>query len=82
MKNIFTNSELAHTYANQSQQSGRNSSGSFYFDGKAIYSYGRHFPIANIVTNDNGNECMLFTYRTYFCDHMPNLAFGIEPNNT
>jgi hypothetical protein len=65
MKNIFTNSDLAHTYANQTQQSGRNSSGSFYFDGKAIYSYGRHFPIANIVTNDNGNECMLFTYRSY-----------------
>ena len=65
MKNIFTNSELAHTYANQSQQSGRNSSGSFYFDGKAIYSYGRHFPIAKIVRNESGNECMLFTYRSY-----------------
>jgi hypothetical protein len=65
MKNIFTNSELAHTYANQSQQSGRNSSGSFYFDGKAIYSYGRHFPIAKIVTNEQGLECMLFTYRNY-----------------
>ena len=65
MKNIFTNSELAHTYANQSQQSGRNSSGSFYFDGKAIYSYGRHFPIAKIVTNEQGLECMLFTYRSY-----------------
>lgn len=65
MKNIFTNSELAHTYANQSQQSGRNSSGSFYFDGKAIYSYGRHFPIAKIVRNEQGIECMLFTYRSY-----------------
>lgn len=65
MKNIFTNSELAHTYANQSQQSGRTSSGSFYFEGKTIYSYGSHFPIANIVTNDKGEEAMLFTYRHY-----------------
>jgi hypothetical protein len=65
MKNIFTNSELAHTYANQSQQRGRNSSGSFYFDGKTIYSYGQHFPIANIVRNDKGEEVMLFTYRNY-----------------
>jgi len=65
MKNIFTNSDLAHIYANQSQQSGRNSSGSFYFDGKTIYSYGRHFPIAKIITNDKGFERMLFTYRTY-----------------
>jgi hypothetical protein len=65
MKNIFTNSELAHTYANQSQQRGRTSSGSFYFEGKTIYSYGQHFPIANIVTNDKGEEVMLFTYRNY-----------------
>jgi hypothetical protein len=65
MRNIFTNSELAHTYANQSQQRGRTSSGSFYFEGKTIYSYGQHFPIANIVTNDKGEEVMLFTYRRY-----------------
>lgn len=65
MRNIFTNSELAHAYANQTQQRGRNSSGSFYFEGKTIYSYGSHFPIANIVTNDKGEEVMLFTYRNY-----------------
>jgi len=65
MKTVFNNSELAHIYANQSQNSGRNSSSSFYFEGKTIYSYGGHFPIAKIVTNENGLECMLFTYRTY-----------------
>lgn len=65
MKKVFSNSELAHTYANQSQQFGRNSNGSFYFEGKTIYSYGGHFPIAKIVTNEKGLECMLFTYRTY-----------------
>ena len=65
MKTVFNNSDLAHAYANQTQNSGRNSNGSFYFDGKTIYSYGGHFPIAKIVTNDNGLECMLFTYRTY-----------------
>lgn len=65
MKTVFNNSDLAHAYANQTQESGRNSNGSFYFSGKTIYSYGGHFPIAKIVTNDNGLECMLFTYRTY-----------------
>lgn len=65
MKTVFNNSDLAHAYANQTQNSGRNSNGSFYFSGKTIYSYGGHFPIAKIVTNDNGLECMLFTYRTY-----------------
>ena len=65
MKTVFNNSELAHIYANQTQQSGRNSNGSFYFDGKTIYSYGRHFPIAKIMTNEQGNEAMLFTFRSY-----------------
>lgn len=65
MKNVFNNSDLAHAYANQTQNSGRNSNGSFYFEGKTIYSYGKHFPIAKIVSNDNGLDCMLFTYRTY-----------------
>ena len=65
MKTVFNNSELAHIYANQRQQHGRNSSGSFYFEGKTIYSYGSHFPIAKIMTNESGDNCMLFTYRTY-----------------
>lgn len=65
MKKVFSNSELAHTYARQSQIEGRNSNGSFYFYGKSIYSYGRHFPIAKIVTNQQGVEAMLFTFRTY-----------------
>jgi hypothetical protein len=65
MKTVFNNSELAHIYANQTQQRGRNSSSTFYFEGKTIYSYGGHFPIAKIVTNENGLERMLFTYRTY-----------------
>ena len=64
MKTVFNNSQLAHIYANQTQQTGRTPSGSFYFEGKTIYSYGGHFPIAKIVTNENGLECMLFTYRT------------------
>ena len=65
MKTVFNNSELAHIYANQRQQHGRNSNGSFYFEGKTIYSYGGHFPIAKIVANESGDDCMLFTYRTY-----------------
>ena len=65
MKTVFNNSELAHIYANQRQQHGRNSNRSFYFEGKTIYSYGGHFPIAKIVANESGDDCMLFTYRTY-----------------
>ena len=65
MKMKFNNSELAHIYATQSQQSAQNMNGSLYFDGLTIYSYGFHFPIANIVPNGRGEEIMLFTTRTY-----------------
>ena len=63
MRNVFSNSELAHTYANQSQNSGRSSS--MFFEGSTIYSYGYHFPIARIMTNEQGQEALLFTTRGY-----------------
>jgi hypothetical protein len=65
MKKVFTNSELAHVYAQQSQDEGRNPNGSFYFRGKTLYSYGSHFPICKFVTNDKGENALLFTERTY-----------------
>jgi len=58
MKTVFNNSELAHIWAAQNQNEGR--AGSFYFNGKTIYSYGSHFPIATM----DGNN-VLFTKRTY-----------------
>jgi len=58
MKTVFQNSELAHIWAAQNQNEGR--AGSFYFNGKTIYSYGSHFPIATMIGND-----VLFTKRTY-----------------
>lgn len=58
MKTVFKNSELAHVWAAQTQNEGR--AGSFYFNGKTIYSYGSHFPIATM----DGNN-VLFTKRTY-----------------
>lgn len=60
MKQVFSNSELPHIWAAQSQDSGRTSNGSFYFDGPTIYSYGRHFPIATI-----DGENVFFTLRSY-----------------
>lgn len=60
MKQVFSNSELPHIWANQSQNNGKTPNGSFYFNGATIYSYGSHFPIATIAGND-----VLFTMRTY-----------------
>jgi 3-methyladenine DNA glycosylase Mpg len=63
MRNVFSNSELAHTYANQTQNSGRSSS--MFFEGRTIYSYGYHFPICSITTNEKGETALLFTTRGY-----------------
>lgn len=65
MKHVFTDiSHIAHLWANQLQDEARNS-GNFYFNGKTIYSYGSHFPIAKHVVNDKGEAGVLFTERTY-----------------
>jgi len=48
MKTVFTNDQLAHVWANQSQAHGRNANGSLYFSGDTIYSYGPHYPLARI----------------------------------
>ena len=64
MKKVFTNSELAHKYAEQSQNEGRGSGGSFFFRGRVLYSYGSHFPICKFM-EDNGESVLLFTTRSY-----------------
>lgn len=58
-KKVFPNDEVAHIWARQTQPTGRNSQGNFYFDGDKIYSYGRHFCIARLLPNKQ----VLFTDR-------------------
>lgn len=48
MKTVFNNRQLAHVWAQQTQTKGRNPSGSMFFDGDTIYSYGSHYPMAKI----------------------------------
>lgn len=61
MRHVYPNHEIPHLWAHQSQDEARNSTGSFYFDGPIIYSYGSHFPIARYVTNERGERAVLFT---------------------
>lgn len=60
MKKVVDKHSVAHLWANQLQDEARVSCGNFYFNGKTIYSYGSHFPIAK---HENG--IVLFTKRTY-----------------
>lgn len=62
MKTRFDNYQCAHVWAQQSQPAGRGSN--FFFDGPAIFSYGRHFKIAEFVTR-KGKRAVLFTSRRY-----------------
>jgi len=65
MKLVFKKDDVAHMWANQIQQEGRNAGGNFYFTGNTIFSYGAHFPIAKHVTNKRGDNAVLFTFRKY-----------------
>lgn len=51
MKTVFSNYELAHVWASQSQETGRNSKNSMYFNGNTIYSYGSHYAMGAIYNN-------------------------------
>lgn len=54
MQIVFPSLEqTAHVWANQSQDYGRNSTGSLFFKENIIYSYGEHYPIAKIVENSH-----------------------------
>lgn len=60
-RKVFANSMVAHVWAQQNQTEGRSSNGNFYFDGRALYSYGRHFPCAVFShwRDENGRTIVL-----------------------
>jgi hypothetical protein len=59
-RHVFSNSEIPHLWAHQTQDEARNGTGSFYFRGATIHSYGSHFPIATHMTNAQGQRAILF----------------------
>src|SRR5258708_24505962 len=60
-RHVFPNREIPHLWAHQTQDHARNGTGSFYFQGATIYSYGSHFPIATHVRGSQGQPGILFT---------------------
>lgn len=53
-KKVFPRDTVAHLWAHQAQDEARDSSGNFYFTGPTIYSYGSHFAIAHILSDECG----------------------------
>ena len=60
MRKVVSPSEVAHLFANQSQDEARNQGGSFFFEKDKIFSYGYHFCIARFHKGK-----LLFTKKTY-----------------
>lgn len=52
MKKVFKSREVAHIWAQQKQEEGRNAQGNIYFKGKSIFSYGSHFEMARFISSD------------------------------
>ncbi len=65
MKQVFNNSMTAHVWAQQSQQSGRNTNRSIFFEGATIYSYGYHFPMATFSRTKQDKRCVLVNNNSY-----------------
>lgn len=64
LKRVFNNDQLAHVWAQQTQDSGRNVKDSMLFEGDSIYSYGSHFKLARICAS-NGRTIVLLNNRSY-----------------
>jgi hypothetical protein len=64
MKKVFSShSQLAHVWANQLQSEGR--AANMFFDGPSIYSYGRHYEIAQFVETINGQKVCFINSNGY-----------------
>ena len=57
--------DVAHDWANRTDNNASASSSNLFFASGAIYSYGDHFMIAKHVWNEQGEHAVLFTERTY-----------------
>lgn len=58
MKKVVETRQVAHLWANKSQDEARNAGGNFYFTGSRLYSYGSHFVIAMHL--DDGARSILW----------------------
>lgn len=80
----YTNSDVAHRWANQIGSYCRTKNGNMFFEGNTIYSYGYHFPIASFITNDKGVGAILFTeasYSTTTAKHISEVRSAVTHRN-
>lgn len=64
-RQVFPRDTVAHLWANASQDSARDPSGNFYYNGPILYSYGSHHVIAYRMENADGSASYLWNADTY-----------------
>jgi hypothetical protein len=55
-KYVFSRPMVAHLWAHQTQEEARDTRTVFFFDGKSIFSYGRHYCIARLYSCPQGEQ--------------------------
>lgn len=65
MQKVFNNSMIAHVWAQQNQAFGRTPNTNIYFDGKAIFSYGSHFPMGVFIKGKASEKAVLLNSDSY-----------------
>ena len=73
MRHVFPNREIPHLWAHKTQDEARNGTGSFYFRGGIIFSYGSHFPIAAHITGSQGQPGIGDEHKRH-----PDLSYSIS----
>jgi hypothetical protein len=71
-KHVFSNSMVAHVWAQQTQIMGRNAKRTMWFEGSTLYSY--RTPIASIVKDKDGATVVLLSERRYSSTTGPQIS--------
>lgn len=65
IRQVWPREQVAHLWANASQDSARDPSGNMYFSGPALYSYGSHFCIGYRLERADGSPLFLLNADRY-----------------
>lgn len=65
IRQVWPRAQVAHLWANASQDSARDAGHNFYFVGPALYSYGSHFVIAYRYQRADGSAFFILNADTY-----------------
>jgi hypothetical protein len=87
-RTVFDNHGVAHVWAQNNQDSGRSSNGQFFFDGPALFSYGRHFlagfimPDGTALLNADSYSISTTRHQSYARSAVSHRARVMVPNLT